>query len=67
MEQTSINLLNALKDFKNDHPQIKLVKVYYIDEDNFVIKGIDENQQKCYTKRKAKSRYESAFDNNWRK
>ena len=58
-------LFKALNRIKDENPEIKLVKIYYVDEENFTIKGIDENGVKCYTKRKSKDKKIEAFDSDY--
>lgn len=59
-------LFKALNRIKEENPDIKLIKIYYIDEDNFTIKGINENGDKCFTKRIDKDRKSTAFDSDFR-
>ena len=59
-------LFKALNRIKEENPDIKLIKIFYIDEDNFTIKGIDENENKCFTKRVNKDRKSKAFDCDYR-
>ena len=59
-------LFKALNRIKEENPDIKLIKIFYIDEENFTIKGIDESGDKCFTKRIAKDRKLKAFDNDYR-
>lgn len=49
-------LFKALNRIKEENPEIKLIKIYFIDENNFTIKGINENGDKCFTKRIAKDK-----------
>lgn len=56
----------ALNRIKEEHEDIHLIKIYYIDEDNFTIKGIDANGEKVFTKRVIKDRGTSGFDSNFR-
>ena len=59
-------LFKALNRIKEENEDIRLIKIYYIDEDNFTIKGINESGDKCFTKRVAKDRKLTAFDNDYR-
>ena len=59
-------LCKALNRLKDENPNVKLVKVYYIDDENFTIKGIDENGEKVFTKRIQKDKKLSGFDCNFR-
>ena len=59
-------LFKALNRIKEENPDIKLIKIYYIDEDNFTIKGINENGDKCFTKRIDKDKRSNAFDSDFR-
>ena len=59
-------LFKALNRIKEENPDIKLIKIFYIDEDNFTIKGIDENENKCFTKRVNKDKKSKAFDSDYR-
>ena len=59
-------LFKALNRIKEENEDISLIKIYYIDEDNFTIKGINESGDKCFTKRVAKDRKTQAFDSDFR-
>lgn len=60
-------LFNGLNAIKEANPNIKFVKIYYIDEENFTIKGIDENGVKCYTKRVCKNKKLKGIDADYRR
>ena len=60
-------LFKALNRIKEENEDIKLIKIYFIDENNFTIKGINENGDKCFTKRVDKDRKSTAFDSDFRK
>ena len=59
-------LVKALDRIKEENDNIHLVKIYYFDEENFTIKGIDRNGDKCFTKRVCKDKSLSAFDHDFR-
>ena len=59
-------LFKALNRIKEENPEIKLIKIYYIDEDNYTIKGINDNGDKCFTKRIDKDKKSKAFDSDFR-
>lgn len=59
-------LFKALNRIKEENPDIKLIKIYYIDEENYTIKGINQNGNKCFSRRVDKDHIESAFDSDYR-
>ena len=59
-------LFKALNRIKEENPEIKLIKIYYIDENNFTIKGINEKGNKCFSRRVDKDHIESGFDSDFR-
>ena len=59
-------LFKALNRIKEENEDISLIKIYYIDEDNFTIKGINESGDKCFTKRICKDKSLSVFDHDFR-
>lgn len=56
----------ALNRIKEEHEDITLIKVYWFDEENFTIKGIDINGQKVFTKRVCKDPRTQALDYDFR-
>lgn len=61
--KTFIKSMNRIKE---ENEEIKLIKVYYFDENNFTIKGIDSNGEKCFTKRVCKDKSLRPFDADFR-
>ena len=59
-------LVKALNRIKEENENISLIKIYYFDADNFTIKGIDSNGDKCFTKRVCKDKWTQAFDHDFR-
>lgn len=56
------DLLIALDNYKKKYPSVELIKVYYLDKDNYTIKGIDKDNKKVITNRKALDKNKEAFD-----
>lgn len=59
-------LVKALNRIKAENENITLIKIYYFDENNFTIKGIDASGNKCFTKRKCEDKKTRNFDSDFR-
>lgn len=60
------NLIKELEKIKKDEPNVAFIKIYYSDEENYTVKGIDENGIKVFTNRVNKDRKLKAFDCDYR-